>query len=283
MASEAARPITGVAAGVPFLAIPPHPQSRASAPVVVAWHLMDPPRTEPAFAAALPLDGLDAWRVYLGLPLTGSRLPPGGLDELVRLGSEDAVQNLYGPITAQAAREFEGALAALRATLELRDGPIAAVGGSIGAAVAQLVLAKSNVPISAAVLISPVVQLEPVVDVMARRFGFAYPWSPASRAIAHRLDFVARSDELARRGEPAVLLVVGEDDDTEAVRAPAIRLHDALAARYADPIRVQVVVISGMAHALASEPGIAAAPQTAHAAAVDRHAVAFLQRHLTPG
>ena len=47
-------PVTGTAAGVPFLAVPP-PVPRPSAPVVVAWHLMDPPRTEAAFAAALPL------------------------------------------------------------------------------------------------------------------------------------------------------------------------------------------------------------------------------------
>ncbi len=45
---------------------------------MIAWHLMDPPRTAAAFAAALPLQGLDAWRVYLELPLCGSRLPAGG-------------------------------------------------------------------------------------------------------------------------------------------------------------------------------------------------------------
>ena len=91
-----AAPTSGVAAGVPFLAIPPSTESRAAAPVVVAWQLMDPPRTEAAFAAAVPLAGLDAWRIYLGLPLTGSRLPPGGVDELMRFGYEDAVQICTG-------------------------------------------------------------------------------------------------------------------------------------------------------------------------------------------
>jgi hypothetical protein len=50
---------------------------------VVVWHLMDPPRTEAAFAAALLLAGLEAWRTYLGLPLSGSRMPPGGAEELL--------------------------------------------------------------------------------------------------------------------------------------------------------------------------------------------------------
>jgi hypothetical protein len=34
---------------------------------------MDAPRNEAAFAAALPLDELDAWKVYLGLPTFGAR------------------------------------------------------------------------------------------------------------------------------------------------------------------------------------------------------------------
>jgi hypothetical protein len=79
--------IAGHAAGVPFVALPPAGGRRASAPVVVAWHLLDPPRTEAAFAAAVPLRGLDAWRIYLGLPLSGSRMPPGGDEELMRLAT----------------------------------------------------------------------------------------------------------------------------------------------------------------------------------------------------
>jgi hypothetical protein len=59
------------------------PAASASTPTVVVWHLMDPPRTEAAFAAALLLAGLEAWRTYLGLPLSGSRMPPGGAEELL--------------------------------------------------------------------------------------------------------------------------------------------------------------------------------------------------------
>ncbi|WP_366932891.1 hypothetical protein [Pseudonocardia sp.] len=150
--------ITGTAAGVPFLAVPPASGS-ASAPTVVGWHLMDPPRTETAFASALPLDGLDAWRIYLGLPMCGSRLPEGGFDELMRLGHEDAVLNLFGPITTQAAAEFPAALAELRSRFDLAQGPIGVLGGSLGAAVAQLVIAGGDVEVDAAVLVGPVVQL----------------------------------------------------------------------------------------------------------------------------
>ncbi len=134
--SRAVEPIRGIAAGVPYVAIPPQGEPTSSTPIVAAWHLMDPPRTEAAFAGALPLKGLDAWRVYLGLPMCGSRTPPGGPEELMRLGYEDAVLNLHGPVTDQAAREFEHALVDLRRQLDLRPGPVGVMGGSIGAAVA---------------------------------------------------------------------------------------------------------------------------------------------------
>lgn len=278
-------PVSGVAAGVPFLAVPPVSSDRETAPVVIAWHLMDPPRTEAAFAAALPLDGLDAWRIYLGLPMCGARLPAGGVDELMRLGYQDAVLNLQGPIAAQGADEFPAALGELRARLHLEGGPLGLVGGSMGSAVAQLVLAESGpaagIIATAAVLISPIAQLRPAVDATGRRYDVAYPWGPASLDVARRLDFVARVDEIVGTGQPAMRFIVGADDDREGFLEPAERLRAALLERYNDPARVDLVVVPNMAHALADEPGVEPAPQTVSAAAVDRHAVEWLCTHLT--
>jgi hypothetical protein len=276
---------TGVAAGVPYLAVPPIHDTDDPAPVVVAWHLMDPPRTEAAFAAALPLDGLDAWRIYLGLPMCGARMPAGGPDELMRLGFEDAVLNLQGPVATQGAEEFPAAFAALREQLGLADdAALALVGGSMGSAVALLVLSESapaaRLQISAAVLVSPMVSLRPAVDALGRRYGVEYPWGPDSLEVARRLDFVSRADELAGAGQPAVQLIVGAEDDVAGFQEPARQLRDALAQRYADPSRAGLVVVSGMAHPLAEEPGAEPAPQTPHAEAVDQHAVGWLSAHL---
>jgi pimeloyl-ACP methyl ester carboxylesterase len=265
---------TGTAAGVPFLVVPPV-GDRATAPIVAAWHLMDPPRSEAAFAAALPLAGLDAWRVYLGLPLHGARLPEGGFDELMRLGFEDAVQNLQGPISADAAQEFGPAFAELRSRFGFRDGPVGLLGGSLGAAVAQQVIAERQVEVAAAVLVSPLTQLSPAVEALGRRFGVDYPWSESSQQIAQRMDFVARADELAAC--PATLLVVGAEDDESGFRAPAARVRDALASR---SVTTELVVVPGMGHALAEEPGIEPAPQLPAAAEVDRLAVDWFARHL---
>lgn len=265
-------PITGVAAGVPFVALPPASGS-PDAPVVVAWHLLDAPCTEAAFAAALPLDGLDAWRFYLGLPLCGSRTPPGGADEVMRLGYEDAVLNLYGPITTQAAAELGPALDALRARFGVAPGPVALLGGSQGTQVVQLVLAEVDLPVAAAVLVSPVAQLRPLVEANGERFGFTYPWSETSLAMARRLDFVARAGEDPARADVPTLIVVGESDHPAGIRGPAAALHAALPGS-------ELVEVPGMEHELAEAPGVEPAPQTPAAAAVEEIVTRFLRAHL---
>ena len=72
-------------------------------------------------------------------------------------------------------------------------------------------------------------------------------------------------------------MVTGEDDMQDAIIRPVgayvreLRRHGAT---------VDWEVIPGMAHALAEEPGTEAAPQTAHAAEVDRRAAAWFARCL---
>jgi hypothetical protein len=268
---DTSAPVRGTAAGVPFLAVPPA-GDRASAPVVVAWHLLDPPCTEVAFAAAIPLEGLDAWRVYLGLPMSGSRLPEGGMDEIMRLGYEDAVRHLQVPIPMRAAAEFPAAFEGLREQLGFGDGPVALVGGSAGSAAAQLVLANGAGPrVAAAVLISSIHELKAATDAVGRHFGITYPWDDETLAMVAELDFVARADEIAASGA-TVRIIVGADDDAEGILAPAARMHAALPGS-------DLVTVPGMAHALAEAPGVDAAPQLPHAATVDALAVEWLREH----
>lgn len=122
-----------------------------------------------------------------------------------------------------------------------------------------------------------------MVEALGRRYGVTYPWSEPSLQVARRLDFVARAGEVAQRGQPAVLLVVGAEDDADGVREPAEGLREALASRYDDAERTELVVVPGMAHALADEPGVEPAPQTEAAVQVDAQAVRWLRRHLLAG
>lgn len=268
-------PITGTAAGVPYLALPPE-KDGDGAPLVVAWHMMDPPRSEAAMASALPLADVSALRVYLGLPMFGSRGPAGGFEEVMGLCAEDFVLKLIGPVVERAAAEAPAAIAALRAELPVGDGAIGLVGGSAGSAVALLLLAEGALPVGAAALFSPVSQLAPV----AQYFDATYPWSEASRAVAERFDFVARAADIAGRDpQPAVLLVTGARD-AAAFREPTAALRDALVDLYADGERVSAASVPEMAHGLAEDPGTEPAPQTADAKRVDAAVTEWFRRHL---
>jgi dienelactone hydrolase len=274
--------IVGTAAGVPFVARPPARAlaSGERAPLVVSWHLNDPPRSAVAMAAALPLSGVQAWRVYLDLPMHGRRQLPGGLEEFMRLGYQDAVLKAFDPQVSQAVEEFPAVLAALREQLAVEEGPLGLVGASIGALPAQLVMAGQEVQVSAAALVSPVIQLAEVVAANERRFNVTYPWSDASRAVAARFDLVARAAETAAADpQPAVLLITGAEDDP-AFPLQAERLHAELRQRYSDPQHVAITSIPGMPHAFAAEPGIEPAPQTAQAHLVDAAITDWFNRHL---
>lgn len=279
--NDAQSPISGEAAGVPYVALPP-PENRDSAPLVVAWHLMDPPRSEAAMAAALPLTGVDAWRVYLGLPMFGARAPAGGPEEIMRLAAEDYVLNLFGPVVEQAASEAPEAVAALRKQLPIDDGPIGVVGGSAGGAVALLILAESELPVAVAALLNPVVHVAPVLAAGERTYGMTYSWTDESHTVADRLDFVARAGEIGKRHpQPPVLLVSGARDEPE-MRDSAERLRDALVGQYAEPDRVGFVSVPELAHALADEPGMEPAPQSPEAKRVDEAVADWFRRHLAP-
>jgi len=275
--------VTGVAAGVPFTALPPagwH-DGQEPAPLIIAWHLNDPPRSATAMASALPLAGVAAWRVYLDLPMHGGRQLPGGLAEFMQLGYQDAVLKAFEPQVTQAVDEFPAVLAELRTRLPVASDPVAMVGASIGALPAQLVMAAGIVGVSAAALISPVIQLAEVVAANERRFAVTYPWSDASRAVAARFDFVSRAGEIAALDpQPAILLVTGDEDDP-AFALQARQLQAGLRQRYRDPKRVDLVSIPGMGHAFAAEPGIEPAPQTAEAKLVDAAVTAWFRRYLS--
>jgi hypothetical protein len=157
--------ISDVAAGVSYVALPPAGRhyGRELAPLIIGWHLNDPPRSAAALASALPLAAVAAWRAYLDLPMHGRRQLPGGLEEFMRLGYQDAVLKAFEPQVTQAVDEFPAVLAELRARLPVTDGPIGVVGASVGALPAQIVMAGGDAQVSAAALISPVIQLAEVV------------------------------------------------------------------------------------------------------------------------
>jgi hypothetical protein len=256
------------ATGVPFVVVP---AASADAPIVVAWHLLDPPRTEAAMAAALPLSGFDATKIYLGLPMSGSRTPQGGVDEIMRLGMAEPVMNLHWPIHEQAVAEFPAAFSELIERFGLvPDAPLGLLGGSAGSSVAAAVLASGTTEARAAVFVSPMLQLRQMVAELSTIFEMTYTWTDESLRAADRMDFVARAPELLATG--AAIRVVAGADDSAGATGPATAFAAATGA--------DLHILPGLAHALAEEPGLEPAPQTPGAQQVDALAAEWFAQHL---
>jgi pimeloyl-ACP methyl ester carboxylesterase len=255
--------VTGTAAGVPFTALPP--VGGGPAPLIVTWHMMDAPCTDAAFAAALPLAGVEAWRVHLGMPWCGARAYPEGYE----LSRRDPMMLYVDPVVRQAVEEFPAALADLRSRFPIADAPIGVVGGSLGGAVALAVTAGGEVPVGALAVVNAAIRASSVVALVTDLSGRPYPWDDASRAAADRLDFVARAADL----DGTALLVVSGDEDFPTFRVDAEALTDAVAG-------ASLISVPGLAHPLAERPGEEPAPQTPEAKLVDEAITAWFTTHL---
>jgi pimeloyl-ACP methyl ester carboxylesterase len=259
--------ITGIAAGVPFTALPP--AHGGPAPLVLTWHMLDAPRTNAAFAAALPMAGVPAWRVHLGLPMCGDRMVAGSMDAIIELARTDTLRAFGDGLSRQAVDEFPAALAALRAELPIEDGPIGIVGGSLGGLVALRVLTGGTVPVAAAALVNPLIRVRTLVGLVDATLERTYPWDPAAEALADELDFVNRAADVT-----VPLLVISGEEDHPAFREDAAALADA------SP-KTELHTVPGLAHPLADEPGLEPAPQLPQAKLVDDTLTSWFTKHLT--
>ncbi|MFD6099057.1 alpha/beta hydrolase family protein [Nocardiopsis flavescens] len=204
-------PVTGTAAGIPFVALPPatgaHP-----APLVLGLHAFEPPRGEAALAGTVPMASLPAWRVYPGLPLFGARLPEGGVREIARRGESDYLMELFGPVVEGAAAELSRLVAELRALFPVTDDPVGLVGVGAGASAALLTLAEGDLPVGATALVNPVADPAPVLAARERHHGTPYAWTGDSIAVRERFDFTDRAADVARGRVPTLIVSGGRDD-----------------------------------------------------------------------
>ncbi|WP_062979158.1 alpha/beta hydrolase family protein [Nocardia flavorosea] len=269
--------ITGTAAGVPYTALPPDGGVDAPAPLIVSWHMLDAPRTDAAFAAALPMAGVPAWRVHLGMPMCGARMVDGRVDAVLELARHDALRAFLAPFAQQAADEFPAALAALRDQLPVGDGPVGILGASLGGTVALEVPCAESIPIRHVALVNPALRIRSVVPITEGIAGYPYEWTAEAERAADRPNFVARAAELTVA--PALLVVSGEEDHPD-LRADAAALVDTLQHRYAQRDNAELVSVPNLAHPLADEPGIEPAPQRPEAKVVDDILTRWFRRQL---
>jgi len=261
--------------GVPYLALTPEGEKEPKG-LVVLWHGADPPRTEEALAAAVPLRAVQAWRIYLGMPGHGRRSPEGGVEEIMRLASQDALTLLFRPRIEGAVSELPAAVNDLRVRLDINpELPIGIFGFSQGGAAALLAVSRQVLPFRAAVTFGAVIDMAALIDFIATSFGVSYEWTTERRALATQMSTVHRAPALAESGA-AILLAVGAEDP-DPTRDPAERLADAIVGEGG---KAEVKIVPNVGHAFVDEPGEAPAPQGPEARAVDELASQWFRQYL---
>jgi predicted esterase len=270
-------------AGVPTLL--EAPGRAGAAPLVVLWHPFGPlGREREALASALPLSGLSAWKAYPSLPLFGPRAPAGGFEELAERQREDYLLRLVAPVVEGAARELAPLVAELarQQPVDVTHG-IGLVGCSGGAAAVLLSLFESDASVGAAVVLNGPASAMSGVAAVERVLGSPYAWSEQSRALASRLDFARRAEELARRPALPALLIVHGALDAVIPSADAVRLYDALAPCYAAAgaaDRLELRILPELAHELPAPPALDDADDRAVPNPLDDVVADWLRRHL---
>ena len=230
------------------LRIPTH----VSMPPIVLWHGFGPPASELEMMSRFPLDEVPAIKVYLGLPLFGTRAPAGGQDNLVRRQKEDLARLVFEPVVWGTVNELPSVVRAL-----VRHGcmkpaeEISLLGFSAGGTAALISLAEHKVKVRSAVVLNPSPGLSASIHAFERATGLAYAWTDASRQRAKRSDIADRAADIARDPRPPALLVIAGAEDKTIAPEDLGSFENAMTLRYARigaADHFQYVVVEGLSH-----------------------------------
>jgi dienelactone hydrolase len=219
---------------------------------IVLWHGFGPPASEQALMEALPLDDVPAVKVYLGLPMFGSRAPAGGAEELARRQQEDLARLVFEPAVMGAAKELPAVVRALEERNCLKRGErIGLFGFSAGGAAVLYALAERDVRIGAAVTLNASTGLSASVKAYERATKGSYNWTDAARRLAQRSDAAGRAKDIAKGRPPPALLIIHGNDDAMLTPEVASTLHSALLPAYEEALaaqQLQLLLVPGLAH-----------------------------------
>ncbi|MFC4311394.1 alpha/beta hydrolase family protein [Steroidobacter flavus] len=219
---------------------------------IVLWHGFGPPASEQALMEALPLDDVPAVKVYLGLPMFGSRAPAGGAKELARRQQQDLATLVFEPAVLGAAKELSAVVRALEehGCLKRRE-RIGLFGFSAGGAAVLYALAERDVPIASAVTLNASTGLSASVKAYERATKGSYSWTDEARTLALRSDAAGRAKDIVKGHPPPALLIIHGNDDAMLTPEVASTLHRALQPLYYEAEAaqsLQLLLVPGMAH-----------------------------------
>lgn len=216
------RVINTTLAGVP--AVVRLPKTVTHRPVIL-WHGLGSPGDPAALMQALPLDDIQAIKVYLSLPLTGARAPKDAADGLAQRQKRDYATLIFKPIVIGAAEELPAVVSALRERQCLpKGGEIDLFGFSAGGTAVLAALTERRVRIAAAITVNAPTGLDKAIGALERATHETYTWSPEARQLAEQTNFTNRAAEIGRN-RPALLMLQGADDTVSSPQDAEALVH----------------------------------------------------------
>jgi predicted esterase len=201
--------------------------------LVLLYHGFGPPASPRQLADALPLADANVVAAYVNLPLVAGRLPPGGVDELMRIQGSDFVNGLFYRSIAGAVDEMPALVHALAERYHVDvDQGIGLFGFSAGGSAVLLALMDSQLPISAAVVMNAPFSVRQNVKTWERAFNKTYQWNEEAVRAADHFDVAAHADRIAARKPRPALLVLQSASDEQLDADAAAKASAALDAAY---------------------------------------------------
>jgi predicted esterase len=212
--------------GIPAILRIPKLETKAA---IILWHGLGTPGSPLELMLALPLDQVPALKIYLSLPLTGSRAPVEPADSLANRQAQDFATRLFQPIVLGAATELQSAIQALEqlGCLAQREN-IGLFGFSAGGTAALIALADGNAGISAVVTLNAPTGLTDNVQALERATGTRYPWTSAARDLRQRADVILKVRAIVSGSAPPALLQIHGARDPIVASGGSRALYDAL-------------------------------------------------------
>lgn len=237
-------------ANVPImLAVPGRITKRT--PLIIMYHGFGPPNSPELLAKALP-PVHDALTVYPSLPLLGTRMPAGGVEELIQRQTEDYIGRLLYPSILGAARELPQIIEALSKTYGLsKSSPVILFGFSAGGAAALLSLTESSVHPRAVLIVNSPLSIAQAVDGYERQSKRVYAWTETAKEASAHYDVEKSAQQIAKLNQNAAFLILQSEHDTgfsvAAAQSAATALKNA-ASRYGPKPDISAIILPGEDH-----------------------------------
>jgi predicted esterase len=204
------------------------PDRQTKAPIIL-WHGLGPPKGPLELMQALPLDEVPAVKIYLGLPLSGSRAPVESDDSLASRQAKEFATLLFQPVVLGAATELDSAVQALqRLGCIAQRQRIGLFGFSAGGTAALIALADRKLEFSAVVTLNAPIGLTDNVHALEQATGTRYQWTSSARDLLKRSDVIDRTRAIASDSPPPALLQVHGAKDPIVAGGGSRALYDEL-------------------------------------------------------